>query len=675
MRRGRRHCAAILGGVVAPAWGLTRLFGSAPTDNAAPAVEITSPADNAIATVGVPLNIEWEASDSDGSIVAVYLYLGDPLAGGTLLATGAAVDAFEWTPTEDDAGARALYAIAEDDAGATTTSAGVGVTVNLPPAVAFTSPAPQPDPGIILNIGTAYTFAWSAADPDGSIVQVKLWVNDPDLAGWVLATGAAVGSYDYTPSGAELGANEMFLTAHDNRGARTKSAGLPVYVNARPTASVTAPAAGASVQVGVPVTVSWTASDYWGSVASVAIYLGHPDSGGTLLHTGSASGSYSWTPSAGQVGARTLYARPTDNLAQTGTSAGVAVTVAAANAHPTATVTAPAGGAVLVSGTASTISWTSSDSDGTVASVAIYLGDPDAGGTLLHSGGASGSYSFTPTDGQAGARTLYARATDNLGTTGTSSGVSVTVKTAIQNAIDSIKALNPAIFYYNAFVVDSGNAEAGTQISQWTDLSGNGNHATMSTQDDQPTIVSVGPEYRLTFDDADGTNGDCLVMPPAVYANQNYLTQFSAWRRNARTNTDGGPAYSTGGAAPGWAQYFTTTTSDTMRVYAGAGYSTMSGTWYNTDHVMCIRYDKDGATDADRLKGYIDNSPITLTNVVAIPSTGTGTVTTCNMARSGATANPGAISIDLHIVFQAALSDANRNVIDGHIKTLLSWYN
>lgn len=248
------------------------------------------------------------------------------------------------------------------------------------------------------------------------------------------------------------------------------------------------------------------------------------------------------------------------------------------------------------------------------------------------------------------------------------------VSDPIQAAINGIKALSPVIFYYNSFTIDNTNAESGDQISQWTDLSNLGNHATQTTQDDQPTIVYVGPEYRVTFDDADATNGDCLIMPPTVYANQNYLTQFSAFRRNSRATQDAGPCYSVGGTAPGWAQLFAGTTNDIMRLYAGAGYSTMSGVWLNTNHVMCVRYDKDGATDALRLKGYIDNTPITLTNVVTIPNTGTGTVTTIRMARSGATSAPGAISVDLHIVFQAALSDTDRNTVDGHIKTLLSWY-
>jgi hypothetical protein len=345
------------------------------------------------------------------------------------------------------------------------------------------------------------------------------------------------------------------------------------------------------------------------------------------------------------------------------------------NANPSVSISSPAGGTVFVTGVAQTISGSASDSDGTVSNVKIYI-DGVLRGTAT--GTTSWTYSLTTDDTDANsssqARTVTAVATDNSGGTTTSAGLSITCKTAVKNAIDSINALSPAVFYYNSYTIDSGNAESSDQISQWTDLSGNGNHATQSTQDDQPTVTSVGPEYKITFDDTDGTNGDCLVMPAAVYANQNYLTQFSALRRNSRTTVDGGPTYSTGGAAPGWAQYFSGTGNDTMRLYAGAGYSTMGGTWLNTDHVMCVRYNKDGATDADRLKGYIDNSQITLTNVVAIPSTGTGTVTTMQMARSGATANPGAISVYLHIVFQSALSDSDRSTVNTHLQTLLSWY-
>jgi hypothetical protein len=350
--------------------------------------------------------------------------------------------------------------------------------------------------------------------------------------------------------------------------------------------------------------------------------------------------------------------------------------VAAANVAPSVSIASPVSGTVFVSGSAQTVSGSASDTDGTIDNVKIYL-EGVLRGTAT--GTTSWTYALitddTDANNSAQARTITAVATDNTGATTTSAGVSILCKTAVQAAIDGIKALGPKIFYYNAYTVDTGNAETGDQISQWTDLSGNGNHATQSTQDDQPTITSVGPEYRVTFDDTDGTNGDCLVMPAAVYANQNYLTQFSAYRRNSRTTGDSGPTHSTGGSAPGWAQYFSGTANDIQRIYAGAGYSTLGATWLNTDHLLCVRYDKDGVDSAARLKAYVDNSPVAMTNVVAIPDTGTGTVTTIQMARAGATSTPGAICIDLHIVFQAALSDTDRDTVNTHIKTLLSWYN
>ena len=119
------------------------------------------------------------------------------------------------------------------------------------------------------------------------------------------------------------------------------------------------------------------------------------------------------------TGAHALTARATDDRAGTGTSATVNVTVN--NRLPTATLTAPAAGATLIVNSATTLTATAADADGTVAKVGFY-----SGATLLgEDTTAPYSLSWTPT--APGGLSLTARATDNDGGVGNSAAVSVTV--------------------------------------------------------------------------------------------------------------------------------------------------------------------------------------------------------------------------------------------------------
>ncbi|WP_199752749.1 N,N-dimethylformamidase beta subunit family domain-containing protein [Actinoplanes sp. ATCC 53533] len=93
-----------------------------------------------------------------------------------------------------------------------------------------------------------------------------------------------------------------------------------------PAATVTAPAAGASVSAGAPVTIAGTAADSGGGVVGgVEVST---DNGATWHPaTGRAAWTYVWTP--GGSGATTVRVRATDDSANVGADATVAVTVGA----------------------------------------------------------------------------------------------------------------------------------------------------------------------------------------------------------------------------------------------------------------------------------------------------------------------------------------------------------
>ena len=192
------------------------------------------------------------------------------------------------------------------------------------------------------------------------------------------------------------------------------------WVCASPTASWASPANGAVVTAGVPITLTAVAAlgadDAVSNLKKVDFYQGS-----TLIGTVAASGSsytasITWTPPAS--GTYQLSARATDNGGQKGTGnpAPNGLTGPAsnrsirANALPTASLTAPAGGAV-VNGPAGSITLTASaaDSDGSVSKVE-FLANGAVVATLT-----SAPYTTTWSGVTAGTYAITARATDNDG--------------------------------------------------------------------------------------------------------------------------------------------------------------------------------------------------------------------------------------------------------------------
>lgn len=91
--------------------------------NAAPTVNITSPASGTTFTTLDPISIAASAADTDGSVSKVDFYVGTQLIGTDNTAP------YEATFTPSGNGTYSLTAVATDNAGATTTSAAISITV------------------------------------------------------------------------------------------------------------------------------------------------------------------------------------------------------------------------------------------------------------------------------------------------------------------------------------------------------------------------------------------------------------------------------------------------------------------------------------------------------------------------------------------------------------------
>ena len=284
---------------------------------------------------------------------------------------------------------------------------------NILPNISLTSPlngAVYPAPGNL-------TLTVNASDPDGSIVMVQYYQNG------VLLVITNVSPYSFNWLNVPAGAYTLTARATDNRDGVTTSAPVTITVtppNTPPTVSLTSPASGASYYAPAFIALNANAADSDGTIAKVDFYQG-----ALLLGTAtSAPYAYNWINVT--AGSYTITAKATDNLGAATTSSPVNITVNP-NTPPTVSLTSPTAGFNAYAPATVTLSANAADSDGTVAKVGFYQG------TTLIGTATAAPYTYTWAGVAAGAYTITAVATDNLGAATTSSPVTITVN-AVQVA-------------------------------------------------------------------------------------------------------------------------------------------------------------------------------------------------------------------------------------------------
>jgi glucose/arabinose dehydrogenase len=190
----------------------------------------------------------------------------------------------------------------------------------------------------------------------------------------------------------------------------------PSGTNGPPTVTITSPTNGASFTAPAIVPIIATAQDSSGSVTNVSFF-----DGGTLLG-GTNNTPYTITASLG-VGAHALTAVATDNLGLSATSSVVNVMVNGVHGPPSVSITNPPDNSVFGNTDSISIGATASGTGASVTNVQFFDGL-----VLLRSISAP-PYSFTtgPFTFALGLHTLTAVALDNLGATGTSAPVHLTV--------------------------------------------------------------------------------------------------------------------------------------------------------------------------------------------------------------------------------------------------------
>jgi hypothetical protein len=191
-----------------------------PAVNQLPTVSLTTPVNGATFTAPATVAVAASASDSDGTVVRVDFY-----AESTLIGTDT-TSPFSVTWNDVSAGSYQLTAVARDNAGSTTTSAAVNITVNpavnQAPTVSLTAPAN----GATFTAPATISITATASDTDGTITSVEFYVDGTTLIG-----SDTTSPYGVTWSNVPAGTYQLTAVARDNSDGMTVSAARSVTVS------------------------------------------------------------------------------------------------------------------------------------------------------------------------------------------------------------------------------------------------------------------------------------------------------------------------------------------------------------------------------------------------------------------------------------------------------------
>lgn len=189
--------------------------GAAPA-NVPPTVAITAPSTGATFTAPINLIVSASASDSDGTVARVDFYAGTALIGSD------STSPFSATWNSTPLGTHSLTAVAVDNAGASTSSAPVSVTIksNQAPSVSLTAPVQ----GATFTAPATITLTANASDSDGTVAAVDFY------AGTALVGSDTTSPYSVGWSSVPAGNYTLTAVARDNNGAKTTSAAVSVTV-------------------------------------------------------------------------------------------------------------------------------------------------------------------------------------------------------------------------------------------------------------------------------------------------------------------------------------------------------------------------------------------------------------------------------------------------------------
>ena len=399
----------------------------------APVAAIVTPASGSFLAAGAATTIVGTASDADGSITGVQVFVNGVSLGAATLSGG--TWSIGWTPSV--AGVASITAIATDNSGNSVAAPAVGVSIT-----------DSSSPAIVLSLTPGTVANGVATLPSGAVRNI--------VAGVTPVAGRAVVRVEFFADGTKLGEDTTFpytfrytapplaagesshtyvlsARATDNSGA-ARDVLQPVLVVApigqQPLVTLLTPANGAGAVPNTPVSLAASAvGTAGGSIASVQFYVnGSPATvnGGNPITAAPYTGTF--TPTA--AGTYVIDAIATDDRGNTAVSS--AATITAAFSTPTIVFTAPNPNAIAraTPGVPLPLAANVTVQAGTGASILLveFLLD---GVQIGADTTAPYSISWVPTAAQLGQHVLTARVTDTASQTATSLPLTVNVANVV----------------------------------------------------------------------------------------------------------------------------------------------------------------------------------------------------------------------------------------------------
>jgi hypothetical protein len=188
------------------------------------AVQLTSPANNAVALNQSTVTLSADVADPAGIVKKVEFYRS-----GTMIGT-AWKKPFTLPWTHVSTGTYSVTARAYDASGVVGTSGAATLKVTAAPTVRLTSPAAGS-----YGMPATLTLAATATDGDGSVARVEFY------RGGTLIGQDTSSPYTYTWSGAAEGTHVLTAKAFDNLGMAATSAAVSVTVGQPPSVQLISP--------------------------------------------------------------------------------------------------------------------------------------------------------------------------------------------------------------------------------------------------------------------------------------------------------------------------------------------------------------------------------------------------------------------------------------------------
>ena len=371
----------------------------------APAVFITSPSNGRTVTSSDTLDLGADVSGGGSTLTKVEFAVGS-----RVIATASSPPyVSKWS--NPPPGIHGLVARAYDDFGMRTASAPVFIEVQdrpRHPAVVLTAPASG-------SVNTApLSLAAEALSPDGTLNRVDFF------AGTSLVGSATAAPYRFEWTSPGDGPASLSAKAYDSNGDSTTSSPVTIIVASRaPRIMMTQPQDGTDFAAAAVLRLAADADEPGDTIASVEFLVDD-----AVVGTSSAT-PYAWSVSALSPGTHRATARATDSRGVATTSLPISFTVSAApNSPPSVSMSAPLQAQSYGAGAAINLAATAVDPDGSIAKVEFF-----ADGVLLGTVSRA-PFTFMWNGGSLGDHSVYARATDNLGATARSTGVSFSIRAA-----------------------------------------------------------------------------------------------------------------------------------------------------------------------------------------------------------------------------------------------------